>query len=148
MSVPGFITDGNSKLVGNARLRQVRVQKSSCRIAGSVLHLVPDCHAPYSWEVEDTGSYDPGWNYSEIINISISTSSPWMYQTQAQLRAQPVWGKLLLYRGGGFVTELGPHLENASRCGHENTNVSVFMNKNNSLSLDHTLILISVHFTV
>ncbi|XP_078118997.1 polycystin-1-like protein 2 [Sander vitreus] len=110
---PGFITDGNSKLVGNARLRQVRVQKNSCQIAGPMLQFVPDCHAPYSWEVEDMGSYGPGWSQSAKDNISTSTSSPWTYQTQAQLRAYAVWGKLVLYRGGGFVTELGPDSQNA-----------------------------------
>ncbi|XP_069554807.1 polycystin-1-like protein 2 [Brachyistius frenatus] len=109
---PGFITDGNSKLVGNARLRQLRVQKNSCQIAGSMLKLLSDCHAPYSWETEDMGSYEPGWNHSAGDNVS--TSSPWRYQTQARLRAYPFWGKMVLYRGGGFVVELGPNLQNAS----------------------------------
>ncbi|XP_042283303.1 polycystic kidney disease protein 1-like 2 [Thunnus maccoyii] len=112
---PGFITDGNSKLVGNARLRQVRVQKNSCEIADCMLLFVPDCHASYSWEVEDMGSYDPGWNHSTRDNISMSTFSPWKYQTEAQLRAYPVWGQMVLYRGGGFVAELGPDSQNASR---------------------------------
>ncbi|CAB1450105.1 unnamed protein product [Pleuronectes platessa] len=112
---PGFITDGNSKLVGNARLRQLRVKKSSCQIAASMLHLVPDCHAPYSWEVEDMDSYDSGWNQSVGDNTTLSAPSPWTYQTQAQLRSYPVWSKMVLYRGGGFVAVLGPDLENASR---------------------------------
>ncbi|XP_069389608.1 polycystin-1-like protein 2 [Paralichthys olivaceus] len=112
---PGFITDGNSKLVGNARLRQLRVQKNSCQIAGSMMNLVPDCQAPYSWEVEDMGSYDSGWNQSVGDNNTLSPSSPWTYQTQAQLRAYPVWGRMVLYRGGGFVAVLGPDLKNASR---------------------------------
>ncbi|XP_022597025.1 polycystic kidney disease protein 1-like 2 [Seriola dumerili] len=111
---PGFITDGNSKLVGYARLRQLRVRKNSCQTAGSTLRFVPDCQVPYSWEGEDMGSYYAGWNHSLGGNVSTSTSSPWMYQTQAQLRAHPVWGKMVLYRGGGFVAELGPDLQNAS----------------------------------
>ncbi|XP_034549878.1 polycystic kidney disease protein 1-like 2 [Notolabrus celidotus] len=111
---PGFITDGNSKLVGNARLRQLRVQRNSCQIADAMLGIVPNCNAPYSWEAEDMGSYDPGWNHSVGDNSSISISSPWKYQTQSQLRAYPFWGKLELYRGGGFVVELGPDLQNAS----------------------------------
>ncbi|XP_051815403.1 polycystic kidney disease protein 1-like 2 [Acanthochromis polyacanthus] len=111
---PGFITDGNSKLVGNARLRQLRVQKSSCQIADSMLKLVPDCHAPYSWEVEDMGSYELGWNHSVSDNMSTSTSSPWKYQTQAQLRSSSFWGETVIYRGGGFSVELGPDLQNAS----------------------------------
>ncbi|XP_071015320.1 polycystin-1-like protein 2 [Oncorhynchus clarkii lewisi] len=111
---PGFITDGNSKLVGNARLRQVRVQKNSCRIAHSMRQAVPDCHAPYSWEVEDMGSYGPGWNRSASENASKTLHSPWQYQTQARLRAQPTWGSVVLYRGGGFVVDLGPESQNAS----------------------------------
>uniref|UniRef100_A0A8C7UXI6 Polycystic kidney disease 1 like 2a n=1 Tax=Oncorhynchus mykiss TaxID=8022 RepID=A0A8C7UXI6_ONCMY len=111
---PGFITDGNSKLVGNARLRQVRVQKNSCRIAHSMRPAVPDCHAPYSWEVEDMGSYGPGWNRSASGNASKTLHSPWQYQTQARLRAQPTWGSVVLYRGGGFVVDLGPESQNAS----------------------------------
>ncbi|KAI9536003.1 hypothetical protein NQZ68_038410 [Dissostichus eleginoides] len=112
---PGFITDGNSKLVGNARLRQLRVQKNSCQIAGYMQQFVPDCHAPYSWDLEDMGSYDPGWNHLVKENVSRSTFSPWTYQTQTQLRAHPFWGKMVLYRGGGFVAEIGPDSQNASR---------------------------------
>ncbi|XP_034041945.1 polycystic kidney disease protein 1-like 2 [Thalassophryne amazonica] len=110
---PGFITDGNSKLVGNARLRQVRVKKNSCQIANSMLQFVPICHALYSWEVEDMGSYDPGWNHSIADNMS--HLGPWTYQTQAELQAYPVWGQMVLYRGGGFAAELGPDLQNAIR---------------------------------
>uniref|UniRef100_A0A669C1R8 Polycystic kidney disease 1 like 2a n=1 Tax=Oreochromis niloticus TaxID=8128 RepID=A0A669C1R8_ORENI len=111
---PGFITDGNSKLLGNARLRQLRVKKNSCQIAGPMLKMVPDCSAPYSWEAEDMGSYGPGWNTSVGNNISASISSPWTYQTHSQLRAYPVWGELALYRGGGFSVELGPDLQTAT----------------------------------
>lgn len=100
--------------MGNARIRQLRVQRNSCQVSGAVQQLVPGCNAPYSWEVEDTGSYDPGWNHS-ARNQTTSLPDPWKYQTQAELRAYPVWGKMLLYRGGGFVAELGPDLENASR---------------------------------
>uniref|UniRef100_A0A3Q3GKD7 Polycystic kidney disease 1 like 2a n=1 Tax=Labrus bergylta TaxID=56723 RepID=A0A3Q3GKD7_9LABR len=114
---PGFITDGNSKLVGNARLRQLRVQKNSCQTADSVVGIVRDCNAPYSWEVEEMGSYDPGWNYSIGDNISNSPLSPWKYQTQGQLRAYHFWGNIEFYRGGGFVAELGPDVQNASRYG-------------------------------
>uniref|UniRef100_A0A8C5HGY6 Polycystic kidney disease 1 like 2a n=1 Tax=Gouania willdenowi TaxID=441366 RepID=A0A8C5HGY6_GOUWI len=120
---PGFITDGNSKLVGNARLRQLRVQKNSCKISSYMNQLVSDCHAPYSWDTEDTGFYEPGWHRivtdnstSSSTNCSSSTSSsPWTYQTQEQLRSHPTWGRLGVYRGGGFVVELGPDLTNASR---------------------------------
>ncbi|XP_061566502.1 polycystin-1-like protein 2 isoform X1 [Cololabis saira] len=112
---PGFITDGNSKLVGNARLRQVRVQKNSCRVAGSMQQSVPECHAPYSWEVEDMGSYGPGWSRPVSGNTSLNSHSPWKYHSQRNLRTFPIWGSVRLYRGGGFVMALGPDLQNSSR---------------------------------
>ncbi|XP_053369297.1 polycystic kidney disease protein 1-like 2 [Clarias gariepinus] len=111
---PGFITDGNSKLVGNARLRQVRVHKNSCRTSSFMSRSIQDCHAPYSWEVEDMGSYGPGWNRSNDVNLSKSLLMPWRYQTQSRLRTHPIWGRVAFYRGGGFVVDLGPNKENAS----------------------------------
>lgn len=113
----GFITDGKSKLVGNARLRQLRIQQQSCQTAANLQQITPDCHAPYSWEGEDVNSYDTGWTQPthNITAAAAAVASPWTYQTQTQLRAYPVWGKMHLYRGGGFVAELGPDLNNASR---------------------------------
>ncbi|MBN3315187.1 PK1L2 protein, partial [Atractosteus spatula] len=110
---PGFITDGNSKLVGNARVRQVRVRRDSCTIARSMRNSIPDCHSPYSWELEDMASYGPGWNMSVQINAS-QVPHAWQYQSQGSLRAHPVWGSMALYRGGGYVAELGPDLQNAT----------------------------------
>ncbi|XP_032371632.1 polycystic kidney disease protein 1-like 2 [Etheostoma spectabile] len=112
---PGFITDGNSKLVGNARLRQVRVHQNSCLVAPSMQQSQRDCHAPYSWELEDMGSYSPGWSSSVGDNVSLNLHSPWMYQSQGKLRAFPIWGSVMLYRGGGFVVDLGPDLHNSRR---------------------------------
>ncbi|XP_057707318.1 polycystic kidney disease protein 1-like 2 isoform X1 [Corythoichthys intestinalis] len=112
---PGFITDGNSKLVGNARLRQLRVQKNSCHVARRLQDAVHDCHALYSWESEDMGSYSPGWSSSAADNTSQIQPSPWKYQSQGKLRAYPIWGSMALYRGGGFVLDLGPDQENSSR---------------------------------
>uniref|UniRef100_A0A8C5H9L6 Polycystic kidney disease protein 1-like 2 n=1 Tax=Gouania willdenowi TaxID=441366 RepID=A0A8C5H9L6_GOUWI len=111
---PGFVTDGNSKLVGNARIRQVRVQKNSCRLARSMHHSVKDCHAPYSWDVEERGSYGPGWSRSVDNNTVVDPHSPWSYKSQGKLRSSPVWGSLMLYRGGGFVVDLGPDLQNST----------------------------------
>ncbi|KAK1799114.1 hypothetical protein P4O66_006698 [Electrophorus voltai] len=136
---PGFITDGNSKLVGSARLRQVRVQKGSCQVAGSMRSSVPGCSAPYSWEVEDMGSYGPGWNHSIQINGSERWLTPWQYQTQSILRAHPVWGSAAMYRGGGFVVELGLDQQNAS---------SVLQHLSDNMWLDVYTRAVFVEFTV
>uniref|UniRef100_A0A3B3B6G3 Polycystic kidney disease 1 like 2a n=1 Tax=Oryzias melastigma TaxID=30732 RepID=A0A3B3B6G3_ORYME len=111
---PGFITDGNSKLVGNARLRQVRMQKGSCFVALPMQKSVSDCHAPYSWELEDMGFYGPGWSPLWGNNASLSPNNPWVYKSQRKLRAFPIWGSVKLYRGGGFAMDLQPDLKNSS----------------------------------
>lgn len=103
-------------MVGSARLRQLRARTDSCRIAGLVHNLVPDCEALYSWDVEEMGSYTPGWKPPVKTAGKDDRLSPWRYQSEAELRSHLVWGRLALYRGGGFVATLGPTRRDASRC--------------------------------
>ncbi|NXO04337.1 PK1L2 protein, partial [Rhinopomastus cyanomelas] len=113
-SYKGFITDGNSKLVGSARIRQVRVKGDTCPIPPNLQHVIQECHAPYSLQSEDTLDYGEHWN-SSVFDNSSDLSSAWQYQSQAKLRGQPSWGKLAVYRGGGYVIHLGTDPKNASR---------------------------------
>ncbi|NXD76051.1 PK1L2 protein, partial [Halcyon senegalensis] len=113
-SYKGFITDGNSKLVGSARIRQVRVKGDSCLIPPELQRVIQECHAPYSLQSEDTSDYGEHWNTSVFDNSS-DLSSAWQYQSQSKLRGQPSWGKLAVYRGGGYVIHLGTDTKNASR---------------------------------
>ncbi|XP_021264638.1 polycystic kidney disease protein 1-like 2 [Numida meleagris] len=113
-SYKGFITDGNSKLVGSARLRQVRVKGDTCPISPTLQRVIQECHAPYSPHTEDTSDYGEHWNTS-VFDTSSDLSSAWQYQSQSKLRGQPVWGKLATYGGGGYVIHLGTDPQNASR---------------------------------
>uniref|UniRef100_A0A8C2TS20 Polycystin 1 like 2/pseudo n=1 Tax=Coturnix japonica TaxID=93934 RepID=A0A8C2TS20_COTJA len=113
-SYKGFITDGNSKLVGSARIRQVRVKGDTCPISPTLQHVIEECHAPYSLQTEDTSDYGEHWNTLSFDNSS-DLSSAWHYQSQSKLRGQPVWGKLAIYGGGGYVIHLGTDPQNASR---------------------------------
>nr|XP_056718331.1 polycystic kidney disease protein 1-like 2 [Euleptes europaea] len=110
----GFITDGNSKLVGSARIRQVRVKGDTCPIDPQLWLTVRECHASYSFDAEDTSDYGERWNVSSTANSS-EMSSVWHYQSQSKLRGHPIWGKLAVYRGGGYVVHLGTDSHNASR---------------------------------
>uniref|UniRef100_G3VUE5 Polycystic kidney disease protein 1-like 2 n=1 Tax=Sarcophilus harrisii TaxID=9305 RepID=G3VUE5_SARHA len=112
-SYSGFITDGNSKLVGSAQIRQVRVRNDSCPVTQELRAFLQECHAPYSLEAEDMSDYGEGWN-SSTCNESSSLSQAWQYQSQTQLRGHPIWGKLTIYRGGGYVVHLGTDPKNAS----------------------------------
>ncbi|NXD39148.1 PK1L2 protein, partial [Copsychus sechellarum] len=113
-SYKGFITDGNSKLVGSARIRQVRVKGDTCPISPRLQHVVEECHAPYSLQTEDTTVYGEHWNTSVFDNSS-DLSSAWQYQSQSKLRGHPSWGKFAVYSGGGYVIHLGTDPKNASR---------------------------------
>ncbi|NWI88929.1 PK1L2 protein, partial [Pitta sordida] len=113
-SYKGFITDGNSKLVGSARIRQVRVKGDTCPISPTLQHVAEECHAPYSPQTEDTSGYGEHWNTS-VFDDSSDLSSAWQYQSQSQLRGHPSWGKLAIYSGGGYVIHLGTDPKNASR---------------------------------
>nr|XP_034975837.1 polycystic kidney disease protein 1-like 2 isoform X2 [Zootoca vivipara] len=110
----GFITDGNSKLVGSARIRQVRVKGNTCPIDPKLQLTVGKCHASYSFDTEDMADYGAHWNISSLDNSS-ELSSAWQYQSQSKLRGHPIWGKLAVYRGGGYVVHLGTDGHNASR---------------------------------
>ena len=72
------------------------------------------CHAPYSLDVEDLSDYGEGWNAS-VLNNSNDFSQAWRYQSQSQRRGYPLWGKLTVYRGGGYVVSLGTDRQSASR---------------------------------
>ncbi|XP_031192748.1 polycystic kidney disease protein 1-like 2 [Mastomys coucha] len=111
---PGFVTDGNAKLVGSAHIRQVRVQESSCTVAQQLQDSFDGCHAPYSLDVEDLADYGEGWNASAHNNIN-GFPQAWRYQSQSQRRGYPMWGKLTVYGGGGYVVPLGTDHQSASR---------------------------------
>ncbi|XP_064239027.1 polycystin-1-like protein 2 isoform X2 [Aotus nancymaae] len=111
---PGFITDGNSKLVGSAQIRQVRVRESSCPLAQQFQASLNGCRAPYSLDAEDLADYGEGWNASTLSNGS-SYPQAWQYQSQSQRRGYPIWGKLTVYRGGGYVVPFGADRQSTSR---------------------------------
>nr|DBA16985.1 TPA: hypothetical protein GDO54_002506 [Pyxicephalus adspersus] len=111
---PGFVTDGNSKLVGSARLRQVRVKKDTCPVSSFLQSTIDDCRAPYSLDREDIEHYGEGWNSSAFTNAT-NADSAWYYRSQSKLRGHPTWGRLTTYRGGGYVVHLGSDKTTAHR---------------------------------
>ncbi|XP_032892399.1 polycystic kidney disease protein 1-like 2 [Amblyraja radiata] len=111
---PGFVTDGNSKLVGSARIRQLRIKNIGCRIPAKLRSTVEECHGQYSLDNEDMSVYGLHWNMTAVQNSS-NLDYIWQYKSQSELRSYPVWGKLAMYRGGGYVAELGADAQDAYR---------------------------------
>ncbi|XP_040185090.1 polycystic kidney disease protein 1-like 2 [Rana temporaria] len=135
---PGFVTDGNSKLVGSARFRQLRVKKDSCPIATVLQNTINECRAPYSLDTEDMEHYGEGWNSSAFTNAT-NTDSAWYYKSQSKLRGHPTWGRLATYRGGGYVVHLGSDRTTARR---------ILRNLFNNVWLDDFTRALFVEFTI
>ncbi|KAK3597481.1 hypothetical protein CHS0354_041902 [Potamilus streckersoni] len=99
-------------LVGTARLRQIRVNKGPCdKRIRSYFHNVSlhDCVAEYTMGNEDTRNYNGSWLYP-IKDGFPGNSNRWTYQTSLKLKTLPFSGLHAIYSGGGFVTELPPHV--------------------------------------
>ncbi|XP_078067868.1 polycystin-1-like protein 2 [Mustelus asterias] len=111
---PGFVTDGNSKLVGSARIRQLRVKNNICQIPRKLKSSIEECHAQYSLHNEDLSDYSLQWNVTASQNSS-DLEHVWQYRSQTELRSYPIWGKLAMYRGGGYIAELGTDAQSAYR---------------------------------
>ncbi|XP_043562658.1 polycystic kidney disease protein 1-like 2 [Chiloscyllium plagiosum] len=110
----GFITDGNSKLLGSPRIRQVRIKPTLCPVPTRLVDSIQECRAPYSYGDEDMLDFGNKGNFS-VNTESLWLASAWHYQSESQLKEYPVWGKIALYRGGGFVAELGTENKTADR---------------------------------
>lgn len=90
----GFITDGNSFLLGNVLLHQIRILK-------------PSCH-----DLEDTENYGANWRPPETNDTE--PDSIWHYQNQETLGGHPIQGEFATY-SGGYVVRLGRNSSNAAR---------------------------------
>ncbi|XP_040265345.1 polycystic kidney disease protein 1-like 3 [Bufo bufo] len=94
----GFITDGNCFLLGSPRIRQQRRPFNS---AGN----------QKLYNLEDMSSYGPKWS---TLDGSNDSADMWVYHTEDELGAHPVWTQMGYYLGGGYVVELGLNRSSAA----------------------------------
>ncbi|CAO2609910.1 Polycystic kidney disease protein 1-like 3, partial [Lemmus lemmus] len=104
----GFITDGNSFLLGNVLLRQIRVANSM--LFPVSLHEQENSQFQHQ---EDRKNYGVGWALP-ATNIT-ETDSIWHYQNQELLGGYPIQGEFATYSGGGYVVKLGRNSSAAAR---------------------------------
>ncbi|XP_053522580.1 polycystic kidney disease protein 1-like 3 [Artibeus jamaicensis] len=149
----GFVTDGNSFLVGNVLLRQTRVPGATVFPSKvSPQEQVKPSHP----DLEDTENYGVNWTPPET-NTTGSDSS-WHYQSQETLGGYPIQGEFATYSGGGYVVRLGrnssaavrilQHLEQSHWLDHRTKSLFVefvVFNANVNLFCVVTLILESNH---
>ncbi|CAH7063542.1 Pkd1l3 [Phodopus roborovskii] len=104
----GFITDGNSFLLGNVLLRQIRIPNGMLFPAS--LHDQVNLHPQHQ---EDRENYGVGWGPPDT-NIT-ETDSIWHYQSQELLGGYSTQGEFATYSGGGYSVRLGRNSSVASR---------------------------------
>lgn len=104
----GFITDGNSFLLGNVLLRQIRIPNDI--LFPVSLH---EQMKSYPQHQEDRENYGAGWVPPDT-NIT-KADSMWHYQSQESLGSYPIPGELATYSGGGYVVRLGRNASAAAR---------------------------------
>lgn len=98
----GFITDGNSFLLGNVLLRQIRSPSAKVFPTGvSPQEQVEPSHQ----DLEDTENYGVNWQPPEANHTE--ADSMWHYQNQETLGGYPIQGEFATYSGGGYVVRLG-----------------------------------------
>ncbi|KAM5208636.1 polycystin-1-like protein 3 isoform 2-T3 [Hipposideros larvatus] len=98
----GFITDGNSFLLGNVLLRQIRSPSAKVFPTGvSPQEQVEPSHQ----DLEDTENYGVNWQPPEANRTE--ADSMWHYQNQETLSGYPIQGEFATYSGGGYVVRLG-----------------------------------------
>lgn len=86
-------------LLGNLRLRQLRVRNDSCSSPDIFLHLFKDCYDFYSSSSEDQRSF------------GLKTGTAWNFHPAELLGGFPTWTSFQMYSGGGYFQDLTDSLE-------------------------------------
>ncbi len=85
-----------NRLLGVPRIRQLRVQNSSCLIPPEFENSITVCYNAYSEEIEDVADFGPGYR-------KYTQADAWRYQNVKELGAVPWRGVLASYSGAGSV---------------------------------------------
>ncbi|XP_056680188.1 polycystic kidney disease protein 1-like 3 isoform X3 [Monodelphis domestica] len=106
----GFIADGNSFLVSDIQIRQIRIPD---------IVLFPNKISPskqmksyYQHHEEDQKNYGVNW---APLDLNSTKDSIWCYQSEEALDGYPIEGQFAIYSGGGYVVALGNSSEDAKR---------------------------------
>lgn len=110
----GWLRDQRVKILGIARLRQQRVKKDSCKSKG--MFKTSKCLPMLDETTADKANYDPSWKHQSHIQSREKywrILQPWIYQNSFESQTMPLFGKSMLYSGGGYICNLGRTLANS-----------------------------------
>lgn len=99
------------KVIGVARLRQIRVLPVPCYIVEGLKEELPDhkCYHDFEAALEDVGNYAPNWHeiqkhfkFDYVNEYYWRATQPWWHKTAWTLETTPYFGELAVYPGSGF----------------------------------------------
>ncbi|KAK7003184.1 polycystic kidney disease protein 1-like 2 [Biomphalaria glabrata] len=95
-------------LMGEARLRQVRIRKENCSLLDTQLK---SCVPSYRSGVEETDDFCLEWkpkpcSVLENLNTKYRLINAWTYKSPLELWGLPIVGAYSTYGGGGYITNL------------------------------------------
>ncbi|XP_072035408.1 LOW QUALITY PROTEIN: polycystin-1-like protein 2 [Amphiura filiformis] len=111
-----IVADLQMYLLGQARLRQVRIEPESCKLHEQVKELMPECRDYFNVFDEQEGNFDEFWipyNESNPINYEEGFNRAWQYRKASDLNSSALWGRYVVYPGSGYAIELGSSLGEA-----------------------------------
>ncbi|XP_055876323.1 polycystic kidney disease protein 1-like 2 [Biomphalaria glabrata] len=99
------IADMESRRVGVARIRQLRIKNDTCSIQSELKSVINHCRDSYGWTADDTKPYLPFWETpADDMKKELEMSkSPFVYQDSIDLKTAPFVGNIATYKGGGYV---------------------------------------------
>lgn len=99
LGAPPRFLHGYNRIIGQVRLRQVRVRPNTCSIPSMFTGTVDVCYAPYSWSAEDTAPFGP-------------PEAPllWQHRSSDELDGFVANGRFGVYPGSGYVVDLPSNL--------------------------------------
>ncbi|RNA43788.1 polycystic kidney disease 2-like 1 [Brachionus plicatilis] len=100
-----FIANEN-RILGLARLRQVRVRNDSCVIPDDFKQEIRFCYSDWAPSVEEKEPFGPFVGQNMTSNVSA-----WFYQTEKELKGSGHQGLMNFYDGSGYVMELSQERE-------------------------------------
>ncbi|XP_072167996.1 polycystin-1-like protein 2 [Diadema setosum] len=96
-------------LVGQARLRQVRVTEEPCEVPDAIKESDLRCRRTYSFSNDEERDFSEGWipaNVSDPPDYTVWENSVWKHHHWADIDSFPYWGILATYKGGGYLAPL------------------------------------------
>ncbi|XP_074068655.1 polycystin-1-like protein 3 [Macrotis lagotis] len=107
----GYIAEGNSFLIGNVQIRQIRIPDTVS--FPNIISPNKQVKPYYQYHQEDKKNYGATWAPLDLN--STNQDSIWCYQSEEALDGYPIQGEFSVYSGGGYVVSLGNSSEDAHR---------------------------------